>query len=271
MDKALIVLGIILLIIALSGCTTQVPSTEQSCIASGGTVSTALCCKSASDFPNSCLIGACGCSPDNSHEIRVCDCGEAKCFNGTSCVYSVNSFEECAAAGYPVMESYPRQCRTPDGRTFVEDISGENVAEMCNSAGGHWNDCSSRCAIDNQGKENIMCPAVCEALCECGGIAGFSCPSGYYCKMPDGIADALGYCVSHDSYGPGIEESTEENSVGLANPAAEYCREQNLEYRIVEDESGGQRGECLTNEGVWVDEWVLYNQEITVAQPLNNS
>lgn len=35
---------------------------------------------------------------------------------------SVNSFNECAAAGNPVMESYPRQCRTQDGRLFVEDV-----------------------------------------------------------------------------------------------------------------------------------------------------
>ena len=34
----------------------------------------------------------------------------------------VNSFEECIAAGYPIMESYPRQCRTPDDRSFVETI-----------------------------------------------------------------------------------------------------------------------------------------------------
>lgn len=32
---------------------------------------------------------------------------------------SISSFDECAAAGYPIMESYPEQCRTPDGRTFV--------------------------------------------------------------------------------------------------------------------------------------------------------
>lgn len=31
----------------------------------------------------------------------------------------VTSYEDCAAAGYPIMESYPEQCRTPDGRTFV--------------------------------------------------------------------------------------------------------------------------------------------------------
>jgi len=32
---------------------------------------------------------------------------------------AVSSFEQCAAAGFPIMESYPEQCRTPDGRTFV--------------------------------------------------------------------------------------------------------------------------------------------------------
>ncbi len=35
----------------------------------------------------------------------------------------VMSFEDCARAGYPVMESYPRQCKTPDGRTYAEEIT----------------------------------------------------------------------------------------------------------------------------------------------------
>ncbi len=35
----------------------------------------------------------------------------------------VKSFEDCVDAGYPVMESYPRQCKTPDGRTFAEEIT----------------------------------------------------------------------------------------------------------------------------------------------------
>lgn len=34
----------------------------------------------------------------------------------------VTSFIECEAAGYPVMESYPRQCKGPDGQNFVEII-----------------------------------------------------------------------------------------------------------------------------------------------------
>lgn len=33
------------------------------------------------------------------------------------------SFKDCLDAGFPVLESYPRQCRTSDGRTFTEKIA----------------------------------------------------------------------------------------------------------------------------------------------------
>ncbi len=36
---------------------------------------------------------------------------------------SIENFEQCVAAGNPVMESYPRQCRTSDGKHFVEEIN----------------------------------------------------------------------------------------------------------------------------------------------------
>lgn len=39
----------------------------------------------------------------------------------------VESFEDCVEAGYPVMESYPRQCRTSDGLLFIENIG--NIME----------------------------------------------------------------------------------------------------------------------------------------------
>jgi len=39
----------------------------------------------------------------------------------------VKNFDECLKAGYPVMESYPRQCKTPDGKIFIEDIG--NILE----------------------------------------------------------------------------------------------------------------------------------------------
>lgn len=35
----------------------------------------------------------------------------------------VESFVECEAAGFPVMESFPRQCRAADGQLFVEEVA----------------------------------------------------------------------------------------------------------------------------------------------------
>ncbi|MBW2992845.1 hypothetical protein KY345_06540, partial [Candidatus Woesearchaeota archaeon] len=145
----------------------------------------------------------------------------------------ITNFKECAAAGNPVMESYPRQCRA-DGITYVEVVEmdiedavkiaeqseclekgslsenrmfnentntwwidldmkeeyekkGCNPAcvvssvtkqaeinwrctgliipdemdeELCESAGGHWNECSSRCGLMNVGNPDVMCTAV---------------------------------------------------------------------------------------------------------------
>lgn len=34
----------------------------------------------------------------------------------------IDSFEDCVRAGYPVAESYPEQCFTPDGRSFTRQI-----------------------------------------------------------------------------------------------------------------------------------------------------
>ena len=45
--------------------------------------------------------------------------------SGEAPTSDINSFEECVSAGYPVLESYPRQCKTPDGKTFTEDIGNE--------------------------------------------------------------------------------------------------------------------------------------------------
>ncbi|MCB0331963.1 MAG: hypothetical protein KDD55_00620 [Bdellovibrionales bacterium] len=34
--------------------------------------------------------------------------------------HSINSFEDCVAAGYPIMRSLPAKCKTADGRTFID-------------------------------------------------------------------------------------------------------------------------------------------------------
>jgi hypothetical protein len=35
---------------------------------------------------------------------------------------AISSFEDCVAAGNPIAESYPPQCRTADGSSFTEDV-----------------------------------------------------------------------------------------------------------------------------------------------------
>lgn len=65
----------------ISGDATWIKSFDKACTDSGGTVKTQSCCNSVGDFPNTCSIGACGCSPTNSHEVKVCDCGEGNCWN----------------------------------------------------------------------------------------------------------------------------------------------------------------------------------------------
>lgn len=50
-------------------------------------------------------------------------------------VISILSFEDCALAGYPIMESYPRQCKTPEGLTFAEELPLEtDVITYTNSS-----------------------------------------------------------------------------------------------------------------------------------------
>ncbi len=69
----------------LGNGTADLTEQEQACISSGGTVTIAMCCESTGDFPDLCLIGPCGCSPENSHEVKICDCGPDECFDGTEC------------------------------------------------------------------------------------------------------------------------------------------------------------------------------------------
>ncbi|MEK6902936.1 MAG: hypothetical protein AABX02_05115 [archaeon] len=65
--------------------------------------------------------------------------GKCELPNGTVYIQSipVNSFEECAAY-YPVMESYPRQCNTPDGQHFVEVISTSGCESDSECTSGYF-------------------------------------------------------------------------------------------------------------------------------------
>ena len=40
---------------------------------------------------------------------------------------TITTFEECIAAGYPAMESYPRKCAVPGGPTFTEVLAADEA------------------------------------------------------------------------------------------------------------------------------------------------
>lgn len=87
----------------------------------------------------------------------------------------VTTFEECAAAGNPVMESYPRQCRSEDGRLFVEEIpngptSGDDGIQSngCAVAG-----CSGQLCVSADEASTIV--TTCEYRSEYSCYANASC------------------------------------------------------------------------------------------------
>ncbi|MDB5238389.1 MAG: hypothetical protein JWM46_659 [Candidatus Kaiserbacteria bacterium] len=56
-------------------------------------------------------------------------------------ILSIGSFEDCALAGYPIMESSPEQCRTPDGRTFVNSKQVSTSTDVLAPAAPQPRDC----------------------------------------------------------------------------------------------------------------------------------
>lgn len=80
----------------------------------------------------------------------------------------VTNFTECAQAGNPIMESYPRQCRTSDGRLFVEDVpppalpDGGMVFNGCAIAG-----CSGQLCVSADEAADIVttCEYRAEYMC----------------------------------------------------------------------------------------------------------
>jgi hypothetical protein len=87
------------------------------CLAMGGQVGSSLCCTSAGDFPDSCAVGACGCSPSNSHSVNTCLCPGGGCFSpslggcaGPSGICTVGADQSCN--DNPALNSIHGQCVT---------------------------------------------------------------------------------------------------------------------------------------------------------------
>jgi len=55
------------------------------CINGGGVVEVDECCPTAGEFPDTCAVGTCTCSPSTLVKVRLCRCPDGQCFDGTKC------------------------------------------------------------------------------------------------------------------------------------------------------------------------------------------
>lgn len=93
----------------------------------------------------------------------------------------VKSFGDCAKY-YPVMESYPAQCRTPDGRLFVQELTDEEEDRIKPPPS-----CRDQCG--NGACEEIVCLSTDCPCSETAETCPADCASG---KIKSGSSGARG-------------------------------------------------------------------------------
>ncbi len=66
------------------------------------------------------------------------------------------TFKECVEAGNPILESYPRQCETSGGRTFIEEFcSKKDTQELLTLAD------AKQIAINSECGDRLKEPSIC--------------------------------------------------------------------------------------------------------------
>jgi hypothetical protein len=111
----------------------------------------------------------------------------------------IDTFEACANAGNPIMESYPRQC-SARGQTFVEKIenneAGNEGGHVCTAeeiaakactleympvCGNDGKTYGNRCSACASGKIASYVPGECTTTKECGTCPNFMPPAPGWC------------------------------------------------------------------------------------------
>jgi len=107
----------------------------------------------------------------------------------------INSFEDCVSAGYPVMESYPRQCNDGTNSWTEQIIGGDQDEHGCYlMAGYNWCEAKQKCVrYWEEGCENCEVDSDCEVCgktgdCNCGCFNKEMMPTSSggecYCAAP---------------------------------------------------------------------------------------
>jgi|AntAceMinimDraft_4_1070372.scaffolds.fasta_scaffold00204_8 hypothetical protein len=157
---------------------------DDSCVVFGETGDCNCGCYSKDNLPTE-TGGECFCAAPDS-----CKCIDNKCegiFEDNQ--EDINSFKECTEAGYPILETYPLQCKTDDDQAFTEehcvDKDTQNILSLadakqiaiesecgnrlkdtyvCNeNTGTYWIDlniekqgCNPACVIDITNREGVI-------------------------------------------------------------------------------------------------------------------
>jgi len=111
--------------------------------------------------------GDCNCGCYNKNYLPSGTGGECFCAAPISCKCSdnecqgvfegeVDNFDKCVEAGYPILQSYPRQCKISDMQTFVEEhCIKEGTNEILTLADAEQIAIDSECG--DRLKENHVC------------------------------------------------------------------------------------------------------------------
>ena len=117
-------------------------------------------------------------------------------------VKKIDNFEKCAAAGNPIMESYPRQCMY-EGETFVEEIEasigGERDEHGClGPAGYSYNETLGGCVREWEQPGEVYCTIQSREADAC--IALYEPVCGYNIEIDESktYSNSCSACMNSD-------------------------------------------------------------------------
>ena len=173
----------------------------------------------------------------------------------------ITNFEECARAGYPVGESHPRQCWTPDGGHFIEEIppiQDPNIGPVLPSNECAIAGCSGELCVSADEADDIF--TICiyrpeyacyrEASCElqANGKCGWTQTTELLACLADPLQSSAPFTISGEIAclpKTGTGPQTMECAIGLKGTDGQYYGLKNLfkfdsEYKF---SAGGLRVE----------------------------